>query len=447
MWKNIATEEGSISNKNNRIVSHSNGQFTFRISSDKDKYTLNGKTIINPSNPSDKSENDILLKSFPLGNETGNFSRDTAMKKVMQVLFENFNLCIETYNSVYKAGNNVIYNTAKLTDGSIFPFEYIINERNIPHLLGILPGKSLSNEAIKFLNIISNKKPYELKNDSKAYEVLMVIYQNQKSIIQAGGLYRGSDGKLYEIMNWEKMILKTSSFMRCDFFKTCFCIAKLANNKYLNDSRDKGGYVGIASTEYQKGLSCVRSSKSVLNDLLNTRRQRKDFIFRGFHLQNNGIYVPNSIMTGKAETVHVGSNNELLKSLQRYRELFDSSSEAVDMTSSISSSSDVPPFGGGSNNSGGGTNLDDGGFYFNSFRYDEETLSSIVEEIENENFIKTFTPEEIALLGLDISRNLGFVPHVSKEALDVIQAVHSYDDNVITNEEIENLKKTNGRKK
>lgn len=448
--KNIATEEGSISFRNNRIVSHHNGQFTFRTSSDKDKYTLNGKTIINPSDPIDKSENDILLKSFPLGNETGNFSRDIVMKKVMQVLFENFNLCIETYNSVYKAGDNVIHNTARLTDGSSFNFDYIINEKNIPHLLGILPGRSLSNEAIKFLNTISNKHPYELKSDSKAYEVLMVIYMNQKSIIQAGGLYTGSDGRLYEIMNWEKMILKTSSFMRCDFFKTCFCLAKLANNKYLNDSRDRGGYVGIASTEYQKGLFSTRSARSVLNDLLNTRRQRKDFIFRGFHLQNNGLYVPNSIMTGKAETIYVGSNNELLKSLQRYRELFDSSSKAVDIIGSVNSSSGVPPFGGesggGPNNSGSGPNSGGGGPLFDSWGYDEETLSSIVEEIENENFIKTFSPEEIALLGLDISRDFGFAPHMSKEALDVIHSVHSYDNNAVTYEELENLEKSNGRK-
>lgn len=450
--KNIATEEGSLSYGNNRILSQNNGQFNFRTSHTKDKYTLNGNSIINPTDPIDKSGNDILLESFPLGNESNSFSRDTAMKKVMQALFENLNLCIETYNSIYSAGNNLVQNTATLTDGSTFNFEYIINERNIPHLLGVMPGKSLSSEAIKFLNTISNKKPYELKNDSKAYEVLMVIYQNQKSIIQAGGLYTGSDGKLYEIINWEKMILKTSSFMRCDFFKTCFCLAKLAQNKYLNDSRDRGGYVGIASTEYQKGLNTSKSTRSVLNDLLNTRRQRKDFIFRGFHLQNNGLYVPNSIMTGKAETIIVGRNNELLKSLQRYRELFDNSSESYDVFGTVSSSSSGPNGGGGPNggegpNGGGGPNDGGNGPRFDSWGYDEETLSSIVQEIENENFIKTFSAEEIALLGLDISRELGFAPHISKEALDVIQAVHSYDSNAVTNEELENLEKSNEKKK
>lgn len=432
--KNIATEEGLINHYNNRIVSHSNGQFVFRTSSDKDIYTLNGKKIINPSNPIDKSENDILLKSFPLGNEVNNFSRDTAMKKVMQILFDNFSLCIETYKSVYKAGDNKVHNTAKLTNGSTFEFEYIINERNIPHLLGILPGRSLSTEAIDFLNTISNKTPCELNSNSKAYEVLMVIYKNKKSIIEAGGLYEGSDGKLYEIMNWEKMILKTSSFMRCDFFKTCFCIAKLSQNKYLNNPKDKGGYVGIASTEYEKGLNSTKSARSVLNDLLNTRRQRKDFVFRGFHLTNNGIYVPNSIMTGKAEKVYVGKNNELLKSLQRYRELFDTSSDGVYVEpDEENSSSETSSFGG----------EDEAGFV----GYNDETISSIVKEIENDKFIKTFPPEEIASLGLDISRNLGFVPHISKEALDVIQEVNSYDNQIVTNEELENLEKSNGMKK
>ena len=471
--KNIAMEEGSISYRNNRILSQNNGQYIFRNSNNKDVYTVNGNTIIDPRNPNnvDKSSNDILLESFPLGNESKSISRDSAMKKVMQTLFENFNLCIETYNAVYKAGDNIIQNTARLTDGSTFDFEYIINEKNIPHLLGIQKASYLSSEAIKFLNIISNKKPYELNANSSAYEVLMVIYLNQKNIIQAGGLYKGTDGKLYEIMNWEKIILKTSSFMRCDFFKTCFCLAKLAPNKALNNRVDRGGYVGIASTEYQKRLNSTRSARSVLNDLLNTRRQRKDFIFRGFHLQNNGLYVPNSIMTGKAETIVVGRNNELLKSLQRYRELFDSSSESFDAIGSVSSSDGVPPFGGGTvggpNNNGVGPDNGGGGPRFSSWGYDEETLSSIVQEIENEKFIKTFSAEEIALLGLDISRDLGFVPHISKEALDVIEvvnsyddqphiskealdvieAVNSYDDQIITNEEVENLEKSNGKKK
>lgn len=423
--KNIVTEEGFGSNHMGKIVSYSNGYYSFRDSSNKEVYTINGKPINNPNNPVDKLEDEILLKSFPLGNKTNNFSRNTAMKKVMQTLFENFNLCIETYNSVYKSGDNIILNTAKLTNGSSFDFECIINEKNIPHLLGILPARSLSSDAINYLNLISNKQPYELNTNSKAYHVLMVIYLNQNKIIESGGLYSGSDGKLYEILNWEKVILKTTSFMRCDFFKTCFCLAKLSRDKYLNDSRDRGGYVGIASTEYQKGLHTARSARSVLNDLLNTRRQRKDFIFRGFHLQNNGLYVPNSIMTGKAETVHVGQRNELLLSLQRYRHLFEQEWVASSEKEQVNFSSEQ-----------------------NSFEPhpDDDLFASIVEEIENEKFIKKFSPEEIAQLGLDMSRDLGIAPQLSEDALAVIQDINNYDDQIITNEELQNLGKSNGRK-
>ena len=62
-----------------------------------------------------------------------------------------------------------------------------------------------------------------LSQNSSSLDVLGVIYENQKNIIESGGLYE-ENGKKYEIINWEKVILKTTSFMRGDFFKTCFLI-------------------------------------------------------------------------------------------------------------------------------------------------------------------------------------------------------------------------------
>ena len=352
-------------------------------------------------------------------------SIDNAMKKVMEILFENLNLCIETYNSIYSSGSNAVENTALLSDGTTFNFEYIVNERNIPHLLGFQRGNTLSQKAIDYLNILvrANGKPRRkdgslitLSQNSNSLDLLKVIYENQKNIIESSGLYE-ENGKKYEIINWEKVILKTTSFMRGDFFKTCFCLAKLAPDKYLVDSREKGGYVSITSTEYNNDLITSKSTRSVLNDLLNTRRQRRDFIFRGFLTTDEGQVV-NSLVTGKAETLHIGKTNELLRTLQRFRELF------------IGSSSN-----GGYGMQQGDIKDSPSGMPFSDNPTDKsELFGAIVEEIENEKFIRRFTPQEQAELGISISRDLSLVPHISLEALDVLQDVHGYNGAVTSSE-------------
>lgn len=419
---NIILEEGNLRRNDNKIVNLSSGSYDFKTSTTKQIYTHDGSKILNPTGQEREEKNNIQITSFPLGNKFKN--TDNAMKKVMEILFENLNLCIETYNSIYSTGTNVVENTALLSDGTTFNFEYIVNERNIPHLLGFQKGTTLNQKSLDCLNILvrANGRPRRrdgslitLSQSSSSLDVLRVIYENQKNIIESGGLYEES-GKKYEIINWEKVVLKTTSFMRGDFFKTCFCLAKLAPDKYLIDSSERGGFVSISSTEYNKDLITSRSARSVLNDLLNTRKQKRDFIFRGFKTTNEGQVV-NSLVTGKAETIHIGKTNELLKTLQRFRELFI-----------------------GSSNSGYGMQQgkikdQNSGMPFNDNPTDKsELFGAIVEEIENEKFIRRFTPQEQAELGISISRDLSLVPHLSVEAMDVLQSVHNYNGAVTSTE-------------
>lgn len=419
---NIILEEGNLRRNDNKIVNLSSGSYDFKTSTTKQIYTHDGSKILNPTGQEREEKNNIQITSFPLGNKFKN--TDNAMKKVMEILFENLNLCIETYNSIYSTGTNVVENTALLSDGTTFNFEYIVNERNIPHLLGFQKGTTLNQKSLDCLNILvrANGKPRRrdgslitLSQSSSSLDVLRVIYENQKNIIESGGLYE-ENGKKYEIINWEKVVLKTASFMRGDFFKTCFCLAKLAPDKYLVDSSERGGFVSISSTEYNKDLITSRSGRSVLNDLLNTRKQKRDFIFRGFKTTNEGQVV-NSLVTGKAETIHIGKTNELLKTLQRFRELFI-----------------------GSSNSGYGMQQgkikdQNSGMPFNDNPTDKsELFGAIVEEIENEKFIRRFTPQEQAELGISISRDLSLVPHLSVEAMDVLQSVHNYNGAVTSTE-------------
>lgn len=385
--KNIITEEGSKRINDDKVLHQSSDGYEYMASSDKKVFTTTNKEITDL-----KSKEDIRLESFPMGNIISIDSANNIMNKLLKVLFENINLCFETYNSIYTSGDNIVTNEAKLLDGTTFPFIYYINEYNIPHLLGI-PNPKRGNVSQKQLDILNNFKDVNekaLSTASNALDLLLFIFKHQDKIIELGGIYE-ENGKKYELLNWEKIILKTSSFMRGDFFKTCFCLVKLAPDKYLVDRNNKGGYVSISSTEYDKELSTSKSSGNILNDLLKMRKKKRDFIFRGFKMVPSGNQRVNSIATAKSETIRVGSNNELLKTLERYREMLETGTGSEMGQEGIK-----------------------GGSSSKAFPENKEYISHIVEEIENENYIRKFSTQEQLELALSLEKDLSLKTDLSK---------------------------------
>lgn len=385
--KNIITEEGSKRINDDKVLHQSSDGYEYMASSDKKVFTTTNKEITDL-----KSKEDIRLESFPMGNIISIDSTNNIMNKLLKVLFENINLCFETYNSIYTSGDNTVTNEAKLLDGTTFPFIYYINEYNIPHLLGI-PNPKRGNVSQKQLDILNNFKDVNekaLSTASNALDLLLFIFKHQDKIIELGGIYE-ENGKKYELLNWEKIILKTSSFMRGDFFKTCFCLVKLAPDKYLVDRNNKGGYVSISSTEYDKELSTSKSSGNILNDLLKMRKKKRDFIFRGFKMDQSGNQRVNSIATAKSETIRVGSNNELLKTLERYREMLETGTSSEMGQEGIT-----------------------GGNGSKAFPENKEYMSHIVEEIENENYIRKFSTQEQLELALSLEKDLSLKTDLSK---------------------------------
>lgn len=103
----------------------------------------------------DESSN-IKLSSYPGGKELeGTTSTDEIMKQVMKNLFDNLELCVDTYKFFYTKNTSdplessvSVQNTAVLADDSHFDFYYNINRWNLPHLLGVQKGEILS-EATK----------------------------------------------------------------------------------------------------------------------------------------------------------------------------------------------------------------------------------------------------------------------------------------------------------
>lgn len=433
---NIYTEQGgskNVQNGDDKYIIRTENGYEYKRTSDtelddygrrifvKNRRTSDNEVLLNPLGPERQESSKIQLEGFPLSNNLLT-NTNNAMKKVISNLFENLELCIETYNTIYGSGNNIVDNTAYLADGTTFDFSFIVNEVNIPHLLGIPRPKKgeVSQESINILNTVKHNGYPALSLNSSPLDLLKFLREHQNEIIDLGGLYE-ENGKKYEILNWEKMILKTTSFMRGDFFKTCFCLAQVVPNKSLQGSE----YVSISSTEYNKGIGTSITARSVLNDLLNTVRKKRDFIFRGFGSDNGRSYIK-TIMTGKSETIRVGSNNELIKTLQRYRDLFLTGSSGWGMTQN-------------------GNPTNNGGQYFDdSVRDKDELLGSIVEEVVNEKYIKTFSPEEQAQLGLSISRDLFAVPTMSPDAVNILQEVHDYNG-AVSQQEVDEFANTMGK--
>jgi len=342
-------------------------------------FTIGGKIPEPRSEENRLEKNKIFLKSYPGYSEVlETRSRDEIMKELIGNLFDNLNLCYDTYQKYYLDGNNkAIENDVELADGTIFPFKYVLDTKRIPHILGIPKAEYLSEKVRKVLG---------LSESAGADKVLLALIKNQKYIIADGGLIE-ENGKVYQMLPWEKIILKTSSFMRGDYFKTCFCLVKLKEGHYLEKPNEE--YATIAATRYgQDFISKKLTITGILNDLILTKKQSKDFIFSGFLLDDKiGMYVPDTLITGKAENIKVGKDNEKLLTLQKYRKIF-------------------------------GDN--DG--------------CQVVKRIMNENEDRQFTPEEQALIHLTTSSSLGLPAKVSEEAIKLEFSIQ---------QEIEQILKTN----
>ena len=269
------------------------------------------------------SGSNIELSSYPGGKDLiGTSSTDDIMRQVMENLFENLELCVDTYKFFYTKNPDdpieksvPIQNTAVFANNSTFDFYYEIDKSNLPHLLGIPRGEMLSEATKKFF--AKNGSP--INENSSALTILEALLKNKNQIIENRGLIEET-GKTYQLFPWEKIILKTSSFMRGDFFKTCFCLVQLDHG--INASKEK--FASISSTKYDDDIVSDKfDAREVLRDLINTARQKKDFIFRTFveNYDRSGHflgYVPQSIDTGKSESIFI-NNRERIRTLNRFR--------------------------------------------------------------------------------------------------------------------------------
>lgn len=334
---NIILEEDRTrrSRRHPRQILGQNQDGTFKLEESRDLRIYTSGGSIQSGNAEASS---ILLSSYPdlkkeehaglsIGEVINPNSSSSIMQEIMKNLFDNLDLCRATYEAFYTKNGRGVTNHVTLADGSSFDFDYIINPRNLPHLLGIPRAQALSEDTIRYL---------EINRYDNASTVLKALIRKRDNIISDGGIME-KNGKLYQIFPWEKMILKTSSFMRGDFFKTCFCLVELGRENSISNENES--YVSIAPTRYATSFTNGSVNHAeVLSDLINTFRQSKDFIFRAFIDQYDGssmIHIPDSIRTGKAEDIIIHRSKERIKTLDFYRGQLSSSVGGAQIVRSI----------------------------------------------------------------------------------------------------------------
>ena len=420
---NIQLEEDvkriSSNNKRQILRQRDDGQYYLSDVTEKkgvDTYTT-GKSIPTIDIPGENhriitkttvdEKRNIELSSYPGAKYLiGTTSNDEIMKQVMKNLFANLELCADTYKFFYTKNPNdpleksvSVLNTAVFADDSTFDFYYNINRWNLPHLLGIPKGEMLS-EATKnyFAQVRNGTVYYPIDEHSSAFEILQVLLENKDRIIADRGLVE-DNGKVYQLFPWEKIILKTSSCIRGDFFKTCFCLVQL--NYGLNAPNEE--FVSISPTKYNEGIASHFDAKKVLRDLINNQKQRKDFVFRTFIANYDRYnkflgYIPQSIDTGKSESI-VTNNGERIATLNRYRNALQGSEGYV------------------------------------------------VESIENANMKKIFSPLEQSITQVSVSSNLGVNLQVSEETINFEQKLCEKIDGVLDKELYQILTQSSSKKR
>ena len=112
-----------------------------------------------------------------------------------------------------------------------------------------IPIHKWYGDILKTLNILGLNE----SNYSSAKVVLeKILFEKKEDIINSLGCYTGEDGISYEILPWEKIILKTNAFIRGDFFKSTSLISGINPDSYLITPDDEINAVSINSTYFDE---------------------------------------------------------------------------------------------------------------------------------------------------------------------------------------------------
>ena len=242
---------------------------------------MDGDTIRRFSEGTDflRTIDDMQISNYPTSSiesfigesfTSSKLSRDEK-KQIINTILCNLELCYDMFKSYYMSGNKSISTYITLSNDLSNPIHLNqpLNNNNIQHLLGIPASHdretmslNLPQETLKFLGMAPDKF-------YPASEVLDKILNNKERIINECicGCYRGSDGILYELLPWEKIILKTNAFIRGDFFKTTSLISTINPDSYLIKPDEEINAVSINSTLFSDSAVYQRMPNITTGDI------------------------------------------------------------------------------------------------------------------------------------------------------------------------------------
>lgn len=230
------------------------------------KYSLDGEKIKRFQDGTDflRTIDDMQIASYPtsmleklIGESftSSKVPRD-AKRQIIAVLLENLQLCYDMFTSYYMRGERELKTYVVLTNdvNRRIELNQPLNSKNIPHLLGIPASRNMTTGNPNLPRMTMAFLGLDPEKFYPAIEVLEKLLENKERIVENSicGCLRDSDGVLYEMLPWEKIILKTNAFIRGDFFKNTSIFAALNPDSYMMRSDDKINTVAINSTTFNK---------------------------------------------------------------------------------------------------------------------------------------------------------------------------------------------------
>lgn len=285
-------------------------------------------TDMNSFNPFDRRDSDMLVRNYPNATTEDLIYRSFATlpeerkRLIISTVISNLELCYEMFQGYYLSDKVEIPVLVNLTNGKTFQYKF--EEHNLPHILGIpsthdrkTGSINLPQETINLLGL----------RHAGALNVLESIIAYKDEIINRCGLnYDSRTHTYYEMLPWEKIILKTNAFIRGDFFKTTSLISPINPNSFLIQPKDEIKRISISPTKFSQ--SAIRQTLIDPNlsfdesiEIIRRNKQQSDFALKGMMYDSKkGIWIPKTNVSVIGERI-TPYNASTLKTLEKYRYL------------------------------------------------------------------------------------------------------------------------------
>lgn len=324
----------------------------------------------------DRKVSDMFTRDFP--NSTSeelifrSFSSlpDYRKSELIKVILDNLALCYEMFKSYYMNDKIEIPAHIKLTSGEEMDYQFY--RHNLPHILGINRITDLPLRTIQALGLDT----YEYNEEGIKKDILAKILDRKDAIIRDCGLIKDlTTNTYYELLPWEKIILKTNAFLRGDFFKKPALIAHVNPSTGLFSPKIER--ISLTGTQFAKtALNQSQPNANALNQL-KRKNQETDFIIKGMcYDEEKGMWVPQTNASAMGERI-ILDNSARVKTLERYRRALEN----------------FDPNGGG----------------------------GMMVSIENEKFAREYTDFELAQALVDISLSFGDSEKIAENVKEVIK--------------------------